>query len=109
MRGGKRSNAGRKPGSTSKNRDEVKQLIDAIAKKRFGKKGKHFIFNQLFTLAEGVPVVETIDGVHKTFYTKEPNEKALECLAAYRHSRPPQSVALSSEDRTSFVSIVYEK
>jgi hypothetical protein len=99
---------GRVKNSVNKNRIEVVHLIDALAKKRYGPKGKEFVFSQLFALAEGIWVESPEDDGIK-YYQKEPNVKALEILAGYRHGKPPQSVDVTSMGEKLSLQIVYEK
>jgi hypothetical protein len=79
---------GRKKGVPNKSRDEAKQLIDEVLKKRGGSK---WIFQKLAELGEGIEMAVEEKGETR-YYTKEPNPIALKTLAEYRFGKPPQEI-----------------
>lgn len=83
-------------GKPNKSRQEVVELIEAIAQEKYGEGGKKFAFSKLFELAEGVKVQETIDE-KEIVYTKEPNVKALQTLVEYRWGKAPQTLDVTTD------------
>ena len=103
--GGKRPGAGRKKGIRNKTTDEVKQIINNVAKKHGG---LQTIFEKLFELTEGIQVREFDKKGVPHVYDKPPDAYAARTILEFRFGRPEQSIALEG-DGTSFVQIVYEK
>ncbi len=76
---------GRKKGVPNKSRDEARELIDKVLKKRGG---TQFIFDKLAELGEGIEMKDD-DG---NYYSQAPNPIALKTLAEYRFGKPPQEI-----------------
>lgn len=91
-KGGKRDNAGRKPGSVNKSNQEIKDLIDAVAFKRHGKKGLKPLIMALFESAEGVTVEESDGKGGVNVHTKEPNVMAGKVILEYRWGKPKEQI-----------------
>lgn len=91
-KGGKRDKAGRKKGIPNKATQEIKNLIDAVARERHGKRGLKPVIEALFVSAEGVTVKESDGKGGTNVYTKEPNVKAGEVLLAYRWGKPKEQI-----------------
>ena len=85
---------GRKKGVPNKSRDEAKQLIDEVLKKRGGSK---WIFKKLAELGEGIEMAVEEKGETR-YYTKEPNPIALKTLAEYRWSKPAQKIEVGDDN-----------
>jgi hypothetical protein len=105
MENGKKT-GGRKAGVPNKSRDEVKDLLDKLSKKRYKKSANVFIFGKLMELGEGVVCTDK-SGDEITVYEKEPNEKALSTLAAYRNGKPAQSVDITSKGEKLSIGVIY--
>jgi hypothetical protein len=77
---------GRKKGIPNKSRDEARQFIDEVLKKRGGTK---FIFEKLAELGEGIEM----RGEDGKYYSQSPSPIALKTLAEYRFGKPPQPIS----------------
>jgi hypothetical protein len=97
---------GSRKGRPNKSRDEVSALMDRLSKKRYDKSANDFVFGKLFELGEGVLMGKDEDSGMQV-YVKEPNEKALSTLAAYRNGKPAQQIDLTSNGETLSLNVVY--
>jgi hypothetical protein len=89
-----RKTGGRKPGTPNKSKEEVRFLIDRVAKKHGG---MATVVARLFELVEGVEVEKTDKKGETAIYSQPPDAFAAKILMEYRFGKPASTLVIDPQ------------
>jgi hypothetical protein len=94
----KNNKGGRPRGSENKCTVQARDLIDRLAKERYGKDGFGAVINKMFELVDGVTLQYVNKKGEEVIYTEKPDAFAVKVLMEYRFGKAPQPIVGENND-----------